>query len=118
MQNPYSDATPEFFRDYGKLLSGALTHGIEVLTPYRSREKDELIREHPELPLHLTLTCIGQKPGEASTAAPRRGAAALRRLSQVPRAPRGVCRSRCARPHALRGGAEGLTLLCHCEAIA
>jgi 7-cyano-7-deazaguanine synthase in queuosine biosynthesis len=25
-----------------------------------------LIRGHPELPLHLTLTCIGQKPGEAS----------------------------------------------------
>jgi 7-cyano-7-deazaguanine synthase len=66
MQNPYSDATPEFFRDYASLLTGALTHGIEVLTPYRSREKDELIKEHPELPLHLTLTCIGQKPGEAS----------------------------------------------------
>ena len=73
MQNPYSDATPEFFRDYGTLLSGALTHGIEVLTPYRSREKDELIREHPELPLHLTLTCIGQKPGEASASGPGEG---------------------------------------------
>ena len=69
MQNPYSDATPEFFRDYATLLTGALTHGIEVLAPYRGREKDELIKEHPELPLHLTLTCIGQKPGEASAAA-------------------------------------------------
>ena len=73
MQNPYSDATPEFFHDYGTLLSGALTHGIEVLTPYRSREKDELIREHPDLPLHLTLTCIGQKPGEVSSAAQGEG---------------------------------------------
>jgi len=73
MQNPYSDATPEFFRDYAALLTGALTHGIEVLTPYRSREKDELIKEHPELPLHLTLTCIGQKPGETSAAAPGEG---------------------------------------------
>jgi 7-cyano-7-deazaguanine synthase len=75
MQNPYSDATPEFFRDYAALLSGALTHGIEVLAPYRGREKDELIKEHPELPLHLTLTCIGQKPGEASSAAPGEGRA-------------------------------------------
>jgi 7-cyano-7-deazaguanine synthase len=66
MQNPYSDATPEFFRDYATLLSSALTHGIEVLAPYRGREKDELIKEHPELPLHLTLTCIGQKPGGTS----------------------------------------------------
>jgi 7-cyano-7-deazaguanine synthase len=73
MQNPYADATPAFFRDYASLLSGALTHGIEVLAPYRGREKDELIREHPELPLHLTLTCIGQKPGEASEAAPGEG---------------------------------------------
>ena len=109
MQNPYPDATPEFFRDYGTLLTGALTHGIEVLTPYRSREKDELIREHPELPLHLTLTCIGQKPGEASDGGAGRGPAALRRLPQVPRAPRGVRRSRRAGPHALRGRAEGLT---------
>ena len=73
MQNPYSDATPEFFRDYASLLTGALTHGIEVLTPYRAREKDELIREHPDLPLHLTLTCIGQKPGEAGDAPPGEG---------------------------------------------
>jgi 7-cyano-7-deazaguanine synthase len=73
MQNPYSDATPEFFRDYASLLSGALTHGIEVLAPYRGREKDELIREHPALPLHLTLTCIGQMPGELAATAPGEG---------------------------------------------
>jgi 7-cyano-7-deazaguanine synthase len=61
MQNPYSDATPEFFADYGRLLSGALGHPIEVVAPYRGMEKHDLIRAHPELPLHLTLTCIGQK---------------------------------------------------------
>jgi 7-cyano-7-deazaguanine synthase len=61
MQNPYPDATPEFFADYGRLLSGALSHSIEVVAPYRGMEKSELIRAHRELPLHLTLTCIGQK---------------------------------------------------------
>ena len=63
MQNPYPDATPEFFADYGRLLSGALRHSTEIVAPYRGREKSDLIRAHPELPLHLTLTCIGQKPG-------------------------------------------------------
>jgi 7-cyano-7-deazaguanine synthase len=63
MQNPYPDATPEFFADYGRLLSGALSHSIEIVAPYRGMEKSYLIRTHAELPLHLTLTCIGQKPG-------------------------------------------------------
>jgi 7-cyano-7-deazaguanine synthase len=63
MQNPYPDATPEFFADYGRLLSGALSHAIEVVAPYRGMKKSELIRTHRELPLHLTLTCIGRKAG-------------------------------------------------------
>ena len=63
MQNPYPDATPEFFAEYGRLLSGALSHSIEVVAPYRGMEKSYLIRAHRELPLHLTLTCIGQKAG-------------------------------------------------------
>jgi 7-cyano-7-deazaguanine synthase len=63
MQNPYPDATLEFFAEYGRLLSAALRHAIEVIAPYRGMEKSDLIRAHPELPLHLTLTCIGQKPG-------------------------------------------------------
>jgi 7-cyano-7-deazaguanine synthase len=63
MQNPYPDATPDFFADYGRLLSAALRHPIEVIAPYRGMEKSDLIRTHPELPLHLTLTCIGQKAG-------------------------------------------------------
>jgi len=64
-QNPYPDAKPEFFADYGRLLSGALSHAIEVVAPYRGMEKSALIRAHRELPLHLTLTCIGQKAGES-----------------------------------------------------
>jgi 7-cyano-7-deazaguanine synthase len=63
MKNPYPDATSEFFADYGRLLSGALSHAIEVVAPYRGMEKSDLIRTHRELPLHLTLTCIGQKAG-------------------------------------------------------
>jgi 7-cyano-7-deazaguanine synthase len=63
MQNPYPDATLEFFAEYGRLLSGALRHSIEVVAPYRGMGKSDLIRAHGELPVHLTLTCIGQKAG-------------------------------------------------------
>ena len=58
--NPFPDATPAFFQDYARLLSSALAHQIEVLAPYRGREKWQLIREHAALPLTLTLTCMGE----------------------------------------------------------
>ncbi|HEX5141919.1 MAG TPA: 7-cyano-7-deazaguanine synthase [Dehalococcoidia bacterium] len=56
--NPFPDATPAFFADYGRLLSGALDHRLEVMAPYRNRHKAEIIAEFPDLPLHLTLTCM------------------------------------------------------------
>ena len=73
MQNPYPDATPEFFADYGRLLSGALRHPIEVVAPFRGMAKSALIRTHRELPLHLTLTCIGQKVGTSLDEGSSRG---------------------------------------------
>jgi 7-cyano-7-deazaguanine synthase len=56
--NPFPDATPQFFADYGRLLSGSLSHGIEVIAPYRHRHKSEIIAAFPDLPLELTLTCM------------------------------------------------------------
>jgi 7-cyano-7-deazaguanine synthase len=61
--NPFPDATPDFFEDYGRLLSAALDHPIEVLAPYRDRHKSQIIAAFPHLPLELTLTCM--RPGEA-----------------------------------------------------
>jgi len=61
LHNPYSDATPQFFADYARLLSGALTHEIEVVAPYRGREKSSIIQEHVGLPLAFTLTCVDPK---------------------------------------------------------
>jgi 7-cyano-7-deazaguanine synthase len=58
LSNPYSDATPQFFADYERLLSTALSHQIEVLAPFRGRHKEEIIRSHAALPLELTLTCV------------------------------------------------------------
>jgi 7-cyano-7-deazaguanine synthase len=60
-ENPFPDATPAFFRDYGALLSRALDHHVDVVAPYRTRHKADLIAAFPELPLHLTLTCMAPR---------------------------------------------------------
>jgi len=56
--NPFPDATPAFFQDYGRLLSTALDHPIEIMAPYRQQHKSQIIARFPDLPLHLTLTCM------------------------------------------------------------
>ena len=62
--NPFPDATPAFFEDYGHLLSDALDHPLAVMAPYRKRHKSQIIAAFPHLPLELTLTCM--QPGEAN----------------------------------------------------
>jgi 7-cyano-7-deazaguanine synthase len=61
--NPFPDATPSFFGDYGRILGDALDHRVQVIAPYRLRSKSEIIAEFAHLPLERTLTCM--KPGEA-----------------------------------------------------
>jgi 7-cyano-7-deazaguanine synthase len=56
--NPFPDASPKFFEDYGRLLSGALDHALAVIAPYRQQHKSQIIARFPGLPLHLTLTCM------------------------------------------------------------
>ncbi|MEU9480528.1 7-cyano-7-deazaguanine synthase [Streptomyces sp. NPDC048191] len=60
--NPFSDASPEFFRQYAECLStGLAPHRIEILTPYRHRTKTELISTFPDLPHELSLTCMAPR---------------------------------------------------------
>jgi 7-cyano-7-deazaguanine synthase len=56
--NPFPDATPSFFEDYGRLLTTALAHHIRVIAPYRHHHKSQLIERFRDLPLELTLTCM------------------------------------------------------------
>ena len=56
--NPFPDATPAFFEDYGRVLSSALDRPLRVIAPYRNQHKSQIIARYPELPLHLTLTCM------------------------------------------------------------
>jgi 7-cyano-7-deazaguanine synthase len=62
--NPFPDATPSFFEGYGRLLSEALAHEIEVVAPYRRVQKSDLIMRFAALPLHLTLTCMAPREGK------------------------------------------------------
>ena len=61
--NPFPDATPAFFEDYGRVLSAALDHPVQVMAPYRNRHKSQIIAGFAHLPLELTLTCM--QPDEA-----------------------------------------------------
>jgi 7-cyano-7-deazaguanine synthase len=56
--NPFPDGSHAFFAEYGRLLSGALSHDIEVLAPFRGIHKWEVIARNRELPLELSLSCI------------------------------------------------------------
>jgi 7-cyano-7-deazaguanine synthase len=56
--NPFPDATPHFFESYAAVLSESLAHPLRVIAPYRNRHKAEIIAAFPDLPLHLTLTCM------------------------------------------------------------
>jgi 7-cyano-7-deazaguanine synthase len=59
--NPFPDATPSFFEDYGKLLSTSLSHELRVVAPYRHRHKAEIIAAFPDLPFELTVTCMAPR---------------------------------------------------------
>ena len=76
--NPFPDATREFFDDYARLLTTAMSHPIEIVTPYREMRKHELIARSADYPLHLTLTCnaprVGQHCGACNKCHERRAA--------------------------------------------
>lgn len=56
--NPFSDASPTFFRDMSACLSRALHHPLRVLTPLRRVTKAQLIRSAASAPLGLTFSCL------------------------------------------------------------
>jgi len=62
--NPFPDATPQFFKRYGSLLSEALGHKTTIDAPFRGILKEDLIRTHANLPLHLSLTCKAPTNGQ------------------------------------------------------
>lgn len=62
--NPFPDATDEFFDKFAKVLTKGLDYPVEVSAPYRGTKKHELITKFCYLPLDLTVTCM--EPEELS----------------------------------------------------
>lgn len=61
--NPFPDATPTFFEDFGRALAGGLGCAVSLVAPYRGRHKEDLIAEFRHLPLELSMTCIAPRGG-------------------------------------------------------
>jgi len=63
--NPFPDATAEFFAAMARALSLGLAHDLDVVTPFSSMDKSDVIRLGVSLgvPLELTLSCMNPKEG-------------------------------------------------------
>jgi len=61
--DPFPDASPDFFRAFGSVLSQGLAHQVAVEAPYRGLHKHDLIRDNRHLPLELTMTRLAPKGG-------------------------------------------------------
>jgi len=64
--NPFPDATPEFFAALSRALSLGLNHEIEVATPFATLHKEDVVKLGVELgvPLEVTLSCMNPRAGK------------------------------------------------------
>jgi 7-cyano-7-deazaguanine synthase len=58
--NPFPDATPEFFATMARALSLGLDHRLEIVFPFLSKTKADVIRLGASLgvPFELTVSCL------------------------------------------------------------
>ncbi len=55
--NPFADATPRYFRDFGRLT------GVRVIAPFRRWAKARVVRRYGYLPLSLSFSCLAPRRG-------------------------------------------------------
>lgn len=56
--NPFPDATPAFFKTYADAVNQAVTGQVQILRPFASLKKVDVLRRGQGLPLELTFSCI------------------------------------------------------------
>jgi len=61
--NPFPDATADFFEAYAAVVSRGLGHQFTVIAPYRSAHKADIIKRSRALPLEHTVTCMEPQAG-------------------------------------------------------
>jgi 7-cyano-7-deazaguanine synthase len=62
-RNPFPDASPAFFQAFAGAVNQAVGGRVEVVAPYGSLTKAEVIRRGRHLPLQYTLSCLGPVGG-------------------------------------------------------
>jgi 7-cyano-7-deazaguanine synthase len=62
--NPFPDATPEFFETFARILSIGLGHNVLIEAPLRGFHKEDLIKQFKDLPLEMTLTCMAPRDSQ------------------------------------------------------
>jgi 7-cyano-7-deazaguanine synthase len=64
--NPFPDATFEFFEAMARALSLGLAHRLEIVAPFATMRKADVIRLGADLgvPLELTLSCMNPRDGK------------------------------------------------------
>jgi 7-cyano-7-deazaguanine synthase len=61
--NPFDDATPEFFRSFQEMMRQATEGSIEILRPFADLTKDQVVQMAQSLPLELTFSCLAPVDG-------------------------------------------------------
>jgi len=63
--NPFPDATPAFFGAMARALSLGLAHDLEVIAPFATLHKADVIRRGAELgvPMEISLSCMNPQAG-------------------------------------------------------
>jgi 7-cyano-7-deazaguanine synthase len=62
--NPFPDSTPDFFHDLAAVLNRALGGRLEIIRPFESMSKVEVLRRGAGLPLHETFSCLNSVGGK------------------------------------------------------
>jgi 7-cyano-7-deazaguanine synthase len=61
--NPFADATAEFFASFAAALDGAMSGSVALERPFAYYTKQEVMRLGADVPLELTLSCLAPRDG-------------------------------------------------------
>jgi 7-cyano-7-deazaguanine synthase len=61
--NPFPDSSREFFDDFASLVRRGMEHPLEVITPFATLTKADVLELGRGLALHHTLSCIDPQAG-------------------------------------------------------
>ena len=61
--NPFDDATPEFFAAFEAMIGQATSERVEIIRPFERLHKRQVMELGRHLPLELTFSCLAPKDG-------------------------------------------------------